>query len=103
MSGILSGYEYDRSMKGNFVIADQEEVENVEITLNTADLPPNAVITSSQTVAKVNENISYSAKNSTDDKGIKSYYWDFGDGTKSHEINVTHKYADEGHTLYRYL
>lgn len=96
MSGILSGYEYDRSMKGNFVIADQEEVENVEITLNTADLPPNAVITSSQTVAKVNENISYSAKNSTDDKGIKSYYWDFGDGTKSHEINVTHKYADEG-------
>lgn len=40
MSGILSGYEYDRSMKGNFVIADQEEVENVEITLNTADLPP---------------------------------------------------------------
>ncbi|SHH77661.1 microbial collagenase, partial [Clostridium collagenovorans DSM 3089] len=46
--------------------------------------------------AKVNTNIEFKGDSSTDDKGITSYAWNFGDGTTSTEVNPTHSFAKPG-------
>jgi uncharacterized repeat protein (TIGR01451 family) len=38
----------------------------------------------------------FSAENSYDDSGNLTYYWDFGDGTDSTEMNPVHKFLDPG-------
>jgi len=38
----------------------------------------------------------FSGWSCTDNVGIVSYYWDFGDGAESDEMNATHAYAETG-------
>jgi fibronectin type 3 domain-containing protein len=41
----------------------------------------------------VGDEIAFIGTNSTDNVGITSYHWDFGDGTTSDEINPVHSYS----------
>ena len=81
-------------------------------TSNIATVTPNFV----DTVAPVanagfdmagiiNESISFTGSNSSDNVGITSYLWSFGDGTTSTEANPTHTYTtlkDETNEDYDY-
>lgn len=58
---------------------------------------PNPVITASTTITSYNQTISFSAQGSTSPNGnIKSYFWDFGDGTNATGISVSHKFSSFG-------
>lgn len=48
-----------------------------------------------QTV-KVGETVSFDASGSSDNVGIVSYEWDFGDGTTGTDITTTHTYTEPG-------
>jgi parallel beta-helix repeat protein len=50
----------------------------------------------SDKVAVNNELVNFDADGSSDNVGIVSYEWDFGDGTKGPGIAVTHSYSDPG-------
>jgi PKD repeat protein len=60
----------------------------IDVTLSVMDRPPVAAfaLTASATV-------DFDASASTDDKGIVSYAWDFGDGTTGTGVTITHIYA----------
>ena len=40
--------------------------------------------------------VNFTGSNSTDDKGVVSYNWDFGDGTNSSEADPTHTFTGVG-------
>jgi hypothetical protein len=42
------------------------------------------------------EDASFSGWGCTDNVGIVSYYWDFGDGNESYGMNATHAYSEAG-------
>lgn len=44
----------------------------------------------------VGDEVLFSAWGCTDNVGIVSYYWDFGDGNESDEMNATHVYDEAG-------
>jgi hypothetical protein len=44
----------------------------------------------------VGEGAQFSAWGCTDNVGIISYYWDFGDGGESYEMNATHAFEETG-------
>jgi len=58
--------------------------------------PPNAVGSTSKESANVGELLTFDARNSTDDEGIVSYVWDFGDGFGASGPLVTHAYDSQG-------
>lgn len=71
------------------------------LTTNQSSLNqrPNAVLTSDKTTASLNELVTFSATDSTDDGFIEYYFFDFGDGTNSSWTTapiVTHQYSVEG-------
>lgn len=61
----------------------------LDIDKPVADAGPDQTVT-------VGENITFNAKNSTDNTGIISYEWNFGDGTKGTGETVTHQYSETG-------
>ena len=73
------------------------DTATVEITVydpnNTA---PVAQISASSIFAQAPASIRFDSNGSTDDKGIISYAWDFGDGATSNESNPTHEYTFGG-------
>jgi PKD repeat protein len=44
----------------------------------------------------VGETVTFDASNSTDNIGIISYKWDFGDGATATGVTVTHAYTNPG-------
>ena len=57
--------------------------------------PPNPVITA-PTTANLNETISFSAINSTDNGQITNYSWNFGDNSTATGLTTTHSYTTAG-------
>lgn len=64
--------------------------------LGPGNNPPTAKIFVSKNFAQVGENITFDGSQSTDDKGISKYEWDFGDGTKGEGKTVVHNYSASG-------
>ncbi len=71
----------------------------VEIDVRPPDDPPSAVLDAPANVS-AGETVRFDASNSTDDRGIDEYEWDFdGDGTvdqETDEATVTHEYETGG-------
>ena len=57
---------------------------------------PVAVVTATPTQGEAPVQVSFTGDMSTDDKGIVSYNWDFGDGASINEINPVHTYTGVG-------
>ncbi|WP_114752532.1 PKD domain-containing protein [Pleomorphovibrio marinus] len=66
----------------------------VEQTPNEAPVAVASV--SPESGVTIGMQVQFTGSNSTDDKGIVSYVWNFGDGNGSNEIDPVHSYAEEG-------
>ncbi len=63
----------------------------------TSDIvPPTAAATADPGIVGVGENVTVDASGSTDNVGIESYEWAFGDGTNATGETVTHSYDAAG-------
>jgi chitodextrinase len=76
-----------------------DKAGNVEptknVTLKIDKTPPTAIITGNRTL-RVNESISLSGGSSTDDVGVVSFAWDFGDGATAQGKTTAHTYSKDG-------
>jgi PKD repeat protein len=89
---------------------DGETVGGMEYAVNAEDLkagvakvdiildsePPVASAEADIVAAGIGEEITFDASKSTDNIGIKSYTWDFGDGTSGEGVTVKHAYDKPG-------
>ncbi|GGG42569.1 hypothetical protein GCM10011414_10190 [Croceivirga lutea] len=74
-----------------------EDTANIEITVTPANEAPIAVAEATPVSGIVPLEVNFNAANSTDDAGIVSYAWDFGDGSSVVTIeNPTHTYTASG-------
>ncbi|WP_299325033.1 PKD domain-containing protein [uncultured Maribacter sp.] len=102
-SGITSTHTY--TLVGNFTAkltitdsADLTNTENILITVSAPDnTAPTAVAAATPLSGETPLLIDFDASASTDDNGIFSYSWDFGDGTANETGSlISHTYTDEG-------
>ncbi|WP_222430279.1 PKD domain-containing protein [Maribacter sp. MAR_2009_72] len=76
------------------------DTESIIISVNDLDnQPPVAKIEANPLSGNAPLLIEFSGGSSTDDNGIVSYEWNFGDGTTSNEIDVNHSYEFMGEYL----
>lgn len=73
----------------------QSKSDSVSITVDNVNDPPVANAGSDQT-AYAGATVSFDGSQSTDDRGIVSYAWDFGDGATASGVTVSHIYAATG-------
>ncbi|ALM09128.1 hypothetical protein SB49_02475 [Sediminicola sp. YIK13] len=66
------------------------------ITISETNLAPNAVATATPLEGSAPLEVAFDGSASTDDIGIISYTWDFGDGTTSNETSPSHTYGFAG-------
>ncbi len=85
----------DNNSNGSQIINNPKEVPITNIT-KEKNKPPISNPGNSIT-AYVNEPIYFDGSNSYDPDGnIRSYIWDFGDGTTSYGMTVYHQYSNQG-------
>ncbi len=65
----------------------------ITITVIAPNGAPTAVATSDVSEGEVPLEVSFTGDGSTDDIGITSYLWDFGDGSTSTEVNPMHTFT----------
>ena len=58
--------------------------------------PPTARIWASTTMPEVSQSIQFDGGNSTDDRGIVGYEWEFGDGAQAQGSKTSHAYPSPG-------
>ena len=61
----------------------------------TGNEPPNAIVSATPMFGAAPLVVNFDASASTDDTGISSYSWDFGDGTTATGVEVAHTYTLE--------
>ncbi len=74
--------------------------DNKTVTVSADEPPEVEAFASNETTAGIEEDLYFTAANTTDDHGIYGYAWDFGDGT-DYDIDpdnesVSHSYDDDG-------
>jgi len=74
----------------------REELSGSPIVPGADTEPPVARISASPTSGTAPLTVSFSGASSTDNVGIVSYYWSFGDGTASSGITAAHTYRAYG-------
>lgn len=79
---------YDREMTSNVI--------RVAAVSSDTEAPIPVISPAELAIVGVNEEISFDASASTDNDGIASYAWDFGDGTVNDGKTVAHIYTVEG-------
>jgi PKD repeat protein len=74
------------------------ETISIDLMLNTPSIneAPVAVLAANILSGEVPLEVSFNGDGSTDDSGIASYAWDFGDGTTSTLANPVHTFTTEG-------
>ena len=60
------------------------------------NMPPTAIATASPTSGDAPLQVNFTGSNSTDDNGIVSYSWDFGDGGTSNAADPSYTYSSDG-------
>jgi PKD repeat protein len=68
----------------------------VTITVSDTNAAPVAVATADVMEGEAPLEVNFNGSASTDDVGIESYLWDFGDGETSNEMNPTHTFTFAG-------
>ncbi len=82
-----------------FTVADEEGLTDAEvftITVNEPNTAPEADIEASTLSGEAPLSVDFDGTGSTDDKGITSYSWDFGDGATGMGSNPTHVFSEAG-------
>lgn len=102
-SGEIVEHTYDEQGDYNVVLTvtdtkGQISQVSTQITVQTADdLAPVASFTTSATTGEAPLDISFDAASSSDDNGIVSYNWDFGDGSAIVTgVSVSHRFENAG-------
>jgi PKD repeat protein len=73
-----------------------EELPHKIMTGIKLDKTPPIAVAGETREANANEAVAFDAGSSTDNAGIASYRWDFGDGTTETSIKANHSYAKSG-------
>ncbi|MDF4222870.1 PKD domain-containing protein [Maribacter sp. M208] len=68
----------------------------INLSQNGGNTPPVAAITAVPTNGSAPLEVNFNGSNSTDDSGIASYSWDFGDGTTATGVNVDKTFIYSG-------
>ena len=94
------------TQEGNYtvvlVVEDEEgefSVATLSITVGLDNMAPVAKIDGGPFTGNMPLDVYFVGTNSTDDKGVTSYVWDFGDESFSSESNPTHRYNSAGNYL----
>ncbi|WP_031427815.1 PKD domain-containing protein [Flavimarina sp. Hel_I_48] len=97
---------YVFSQPGNYtvvlVVEDEEGqfgVATLTVTAGLDNTAPVAVIDGGPFTGNTPLDVYFVGDNSTDDKGVVSYIWDFGDGSFANVNNPTHRYNSPGSYL----
>ncbi|WP_172436002.1 PKD domain-containing protein [Sediminicola luteus] len=80
-------------------VTDTEGVEDsASVTINVAppNNPPTAIIETNTTNGNAPLTVAFTGDLSTDDAGITTYLWDFGNGNTSNEPNPNHTFTESG-------
>ena len=81
-------------------ISDEDGLTDTTTTTITVDTSVNqaplAVISASITSGEIPLEVSFTGSNSTDDVGVVSYAWNFGDGAYTSQTNPVHTYKTTG-------
>jgi len=72
------------------------DTATVTITVNNSNMAPIAIASATPLSGLSPLVVNFSSSGSTDDTGIVSYEWDFGDGASSDQANPTHTYVGIG-------
>lgn len=86
-------YSYQIIARDSNLYSSQSNI--IEITTGKDSVDPVAVAGNDITVIE-GYTIKVNGDKSTDNNGIVSYHWDFGDGTSADTLAASHSYADEG-------
>ena len=73
-----------------------DNLKVVNLSKNGGNTPPVAAITAAPTNGSAPLEVNFNGSNSTDDSGIASYSWDFGDGTTATGVNVDKTFIYSG-------
>ncbi|UWX56073.1 PKD domain-containing protein [Maribacter litopenaei] len=73
-----------------------EDSDTITITASDPNGAPIAVATADISEGTVPLEVSFTGDQSTDDVGISTYSWDFGDGSSSSDMNPIHTFVGEG-------
>jgi PKD repeat protein len=98
-TGVTASHTY--SQQGNFTatltVTDNESQSSSSSKEIVVGTPPHAVISAGPTSGPSPLVVEFDASASYDEDGyIKSYHWNFGDGTQGSGVTTTHKYTNEG-------
>ena len=73
-----------------------ESTDQLDITVNAPNAAPQAVATADVYSGESPLMVNFTGSVSTDDTGITSYNWEFGDGNTSNEADPSHEFQEPG-------
>jgi len=85
--GIISMVWYNQTLS---------ELENLIFNIRTLDMTPPVADAGPEQTVNVETTVNFDAGDSTDNLGVVSYEWDFGDGTTGTGKTTTHTYKETG-------
>jgi PKD repeat protein len=97
--GVRTDYSFTRqgASTGTLTITDNfGETDAHHFTVTISNRPPVASFTTSPSQATIKDIICFTDESTDQDGTLKSWQWDFGDGTSSGQQNPTHRYSDKG-------
>ncbi len=78
------------------VTDDGDLTDTITLQVDVPNQAPSAVANANPTTVDIGESVNFTGSSSSDDAGIDTYLWEFGDGNVSNAENPTHSYAVDG-------
>ena len=100
------GRTYSYYIKTVTIYGKSADSTAVSVTPNLVDVQDPVANAGFDTTCILGDEVSFTGSNSTDNVGIVSYFWDFGDGITSTEADPVHTYAalkDPSHNNFDYI
>ena len=88
-------YKVELTVEDEHGLTDSKTV-TVTVTEPDENEPPKAVATATPSSGVAPLDVQFRGGNSTDDKGVEKYSWDFKDGGKATSANPSHKFTEAG-------